>query len=112
MIMKDAGIEAKREPEPDRGNGMTAGELDASLGIYKGRILATLQEAARTNVIERIWKRDASLWKNEESHQKIIRNSLGWLTVPTEMLAVVDELRGFAQSLRASGEFQHAMVCG
>jgi transaldolase/glucose-6-phosphate isomerase len=110
--MKEAGIEAKRDTEPDGPNFMTANYLAASLGNYKGRIHATLEEATATNVIERIWSKDASLWKNEESHQKIIRNSLGWLTVPTEMLAVVDELRNFADNVRASGEFQHAMVCG
>ncbi|HEY2972501.1 MAG TPA: bifunctional transaldolase/phosoglucose isomerase [Pyrinomonadaceae bacterium] len=110
--MKEAGIEAKRDAEPDGPNFMTANYLAASLGNYEGRIRATLEEATGANVIERIWNRDASLWKSEESHQKIIRNSLGWLTVPTEMLAVVDELRSFADNVRASGEFQHAMVCG
>src|SRR6266480_1832171 len=110
--MRDAGSETKRELEPDRPNFMKTEHLATSLGSYEARVHATLAEASSARVIERIWNKDASLWKNEESHQKIIRNSLGWLTVPTEMLAVVDELRGFAQSLRASGEFQHAMVCG
>jgi len=109
--MKDAGFESKRDAERDRLNFITA-QLATSLGNYEGRVRATLQEAAGAYVIQRIWNRDASLWKNEESHQKIIKNSLGWLTVPTEMLAVVDELRSFAENVRASGEFQHAMVCG
>jgi glucose-6-phosphate isomerase len=91
---------------------MTGAQLATSLGNYEGRVRAALGEATRVNVIERIWNRDASLWKNEESHQKIIRNSLGWLTVATEMLAVADELRTFAANVRASGEFQDVMVCG
>src|SRR6266545_4540858 len=91
---------------------MTQAQLATSLGNYEACVRAALEEAIRTNVIKRIWNKDASLWKNEESHQKIIRNSLGWLTVPTEMLAVVDELRRFADNVRASGEFQHVMVCG
>ncbi|HKN82086.1 MAG TPA: hypothetical protein VJW17_01555, partial [Pyrinomonadaceae bacterium] len=42
---------------------------------------------------------------------KVIKNSLGWLTVANEMLGVVDELVGFAQSIR-SGGFEYVMVCG
>ncbi len=110
--MKDAAFEAKRDAERDRLSFITDAQLATSLGNYEGRVRETLKEAARANAIERIWNRDPSLWKNEESHQKIIRNSLGWLTVPTEMLAVVAELRSFAENVRASGEFQHAMVCG
>jgi glucose-6-phosphate isomerase len=112
MIMKDAGFEAKREAEPYWPKFKTPNYLAASLGNYEGLVRATLEEATRANVIGRIWSRDASLWKNEEAHQKIIRNSLGWLTVPTEMLAAGAELRSFAESVSASGEFQHVMVCG
>lgn len=110
--MKDAGFEAKRDAERDRPNFKTANCLAASLGNYEGAVRATLAEAARTNVIERIWNKDATLWKQEESHQKIIINSLGWLTVASQMLAVADELRSFTDNVRASGEFQHVMVCG
>ena len=42
---------------------------------------------------------------------KIIKNSLGWLTVAGEMIGVVDELVEFAESIRSRG-FQHVMVCG
>lgn len=110
--MKDAGSEAKRETERDRPNFKAANYLAASLGNYEGPLRTTLAEAARTNVIERLWNKDATLWKQEESHQKIIANSLGWLTVPTQMLAAVAELKSFADSVRASGDFQHVMVCG
>src|SRR6266480_1501104 len=110
--MRDAGSETKRELEPDRPNFMKTEHLVTSLGNYEARVRATLAEASGARVIERIWNRDASLWKNEESHQEIIRNSLGWLTVASEMLAVVNELKSFADAVRVSGKFQHAMVCG
>jgi transaldolase/glucose-6-phosphate isomerase len=112
MIMKDAGIEAKLEAEPHRPNFLAANYLAAPLGNYEAPVRETLAEAARANVIERIWNKDATLWKNDESHQKIIKNSLGWLTVATQMLAVADELKSFADNVRASGEFHHVMVCG
>ena len=102
--MDNAGIEAKRET--DRST-----LLSASLGQYAEAVNAALEEATRANVIERIWNKDATLWKSEAAHQKIIANSLGWLTVPGEMLAVADELKTFAKGVSASG-FQHVMVCG
>ena len=110
--MKDAGIEAKREPEGNTLNLMTTEDLKASLGQYEEGFQTVLQEAAAADVIKRIWNKDASLWKNEQSHQKIIKNSLGWLTVPGEMLTAVVELKSFTESVRATGEFHHAMVCG
>ncbi|HET7286977.1 MAG TPA: hypothetical protein VFI71_05880, partial [Pyrinomonadaceae bacterium] len=64
-----------------------------------------------TKVAERIWARDASLWKSDADSVKNINNSLGWLTVADEMIGVADELTEFAESIRARG-FQHVMVCG
>ena len=63
------------------------------------------------DVVTRIWNRDASLWKSDEDNAKVINNSLGWLTVASEMLDVVDDLIAFADSIRSRG-FQHVMVCG
>ena len=102
--MDDAGIEAKREPDRKP-------PVSVSLGEYTGAVNMALDEAMRAKVIERIWNKDVTLWKREASHQKIIANSLGWLTVPGEMLAVADELKTFAESVSASG-FQFVMVCG
>src|ERR1041384_5604860 len=65
----------------------------------------------KSKVAERIWARDASLWKTDDDSVKIINNSLGWLTVADEMLGVVDRLTQFAETIRTRG-FQHVMVCG
>lgn len=106
--MKDAGIEAKRDTS------VFAGQvsLTASLGSYEEPVREILAEAEKVNVIRRIWNKDASLWKHEEAHQKIITNSLGWLTVPGKMRSVTAELTSFAKNVAASGQFQHVMVCG
>lgn len=110
--MKDAGIEAKREADPGKPTFITANMLAASLGQYEKAVRTTLSEAQQSDVIGRIWKKDPALWKQEEPHQKIIRNSLGWLTVATDMLAVAADLKSFASDVRASGAFDHVMVCG
>jgi len=65
----------------------------------------------KSKVAERIWARDASLWKTDDASVKIINNALGWLTVADEMLGVVDELTAFAETVRERG-FRHVMVCG
>jgi glucose-6-phosphate isomerase len=63
------------------------------------------------DLAKRIWQKDASLWKSDEDSVKIIKNSLGWLTVADEMIGAVDDLDAFAKSVRDRG-FQHVMVCG
>jgi transaldolase/glucose-6-phosphate isomerase len=81
------------------------------LGGLESRINTAIEDAEREVVTKRIWKKDAALWKDDEPGQKIIKNSLGWLTVPDEMLAVVDELTEFAELIRTRG-FETLMVCG
>jgi transaldolase/glucose-6-phosphate isomerase len=99
-------IEAKRDALR---SGINA-RLTASLGQLTDAVGACLKEAEKTGVVRRIWRKDASLWKEEEAHQKIIRNSLGWLTVPDTMIGVEDELVSFAERVR--GAFKHVMLCG
>jgi transaldolase/glucose-6-phosphate isomerase len=112
--MKDAASEAKGDTVSNAQRdslGTTPAPLITSLGEYAAAVNTTLAEAHRAKVIKRIWSKDASLWKQEASHQKIIANSLGWLTVPGEMIEVAGELRTFAESISASG-FQYVMICG
>jgi len=113
--MKDAASEAKGDTVSNEQSGSpaatTSAPLITSLGEYVAAVNATLAEAHQSKVIERIWSKDSSLWKQEPSHQKIIANSLGWLTVPGEMIEVADELKTFAESVSTSG-FQYVMICG
>jgi transaldolase / glucose-6-phosphate isomerase len=86
--------------------------LKVSLGNYNVVVVDALAEARHDNVVQRIWSKDASLWKAEEPHQKIIRNSLGWLNVASEMHAVADDLIEFADQIRRAGRFTNVMLCG
>ena len=61
--------------------------------------------------IRRLWRQDISLWKADPEHQKIIRNSLGWLTVAGTILEKAQELRAFADRVRGDG-FDHIMLLG
>ena len=99
--MKDAGIEAKQEESV----------LTAMLGGLESAVKHATTEAREQDVVRRIWNKDASLWKTDESHRKIIENSLGWLTVPRQMLEKAHELGRFAEHVRGADE-RHVMVCG
>ncbi|MGO8686546.1 MAG: bifunctional transaldolase/phosoglucose isomerase [Candidatus Dormibacteria bacterium] len=69
-------------------------------------------ETAGARVVERIWDRDANLWKpGDPAHAAVIHNRLGWLDVPVAMRARVQELTGFATEVREAG-FTDAVLLG
>lgn len=80
-------------------------------GPLSDRVDRAIEEAQASDVVKRIWRKDAALWKTDEAANKIIKNALGWLTVPDEMIGVADELLEFADLIRRRG-FRHVMVCG
>ena len=63
-----------------------------NLGQYQSLFEAALEGAARDEFVSRIWQADASLWKTDAAHQKIMSNSLGWLTAPRFSLERIDEI--------------------
>ena len=85
--------------------------MEFNLGPLAERLHSAIHEAEQAGVAKRIWRKDASLWKTDEASHKQIRNSLGWLTVPDEMIGVSGELIEFAEMIRGRG-FRHVMVCG
>lgn len=86
--------------------------LAASLGKYADAVSAAVKEADKGDIVRRIWRKDASLWKADEKSQQTIRNALGWLTVPDAMIGVEDDLMAFADRIRGVRQFKHVMVCG
>jgi transaldolase/glucose-6-phosphate isomerase len=80
------------------------------LGPHQAAVDAAIARIEKEKFVERIWKKDATLWKNDEAHKKIISNGLGWLTVADQMLKNVKELRAFADSVRR--DFDAIVVLG
>ncbi len=64
---------------------------------------AEVKRLAEGRAIERIYARDASLWKSDEAHQKVIRNRLGWLDSDEAMRGETAALEQFAGEVRAAG---------
>jgi transaldolase/glucose-6-phosphate isomerase len=86
--------------------------LTASLGKYGDAVSTAIKEADKGDVVRRIWRKDAALWKEDPTHQKIINNALGWLTVPDAMIGVEDDLIAFVDRIRGVSQFKHVMLCG
>jgi len=69
-----------------------------------------IQRADKEKVISRIWAKDATLWKSDDEHRKIIGNALGWLTAPEKLAKAVAEIVAMAEKLRH--DFNHVVVLG
>jgi transaldolase / glucose-6-phosphate isomerase len=82
-----------------------------ALGRYASVVGDTFSRLETEGAVRRIWAQDAALWKSEEAHQKVIKNSLGWLRVARWMQERAIELKEFAHEIRDEG-FTHIMVLG
>jgi transaldolase/glucose-6-phosphate isomerase len=101
-------LEAKRDALLSGINERTT----ASLGKYADAVSAAIREAEKGDVMRRVWRKDAALWKEDEAHQKVIKNALGWLNVADEMIGVEDDLIVFADRIRNERGFKHVVLCG
>jgi transaldolase/glucose-6-phosphate isomerase len=71
----------------------------------------THAQMIRSKMVQRIWDRDVTVWKEEAEHQVIISNALGWLNIAEAMLGQVDRLKTFADAVRDDG-FKHVVLLG
>jgi len=83
----------------------------SGLGSYASQVEATLADLAQRDAAARIWAKDPALWTSEADHQKIIRNSLGWLTVTTTIRQHASGLARFAVEVGQAG-FTHVLLLG
>ena len=93
---------------------ITSGVLDrmkSELGGYSDDVKAALKKMEGDSWIRRIWRKDATLWKDDEAHKKIIANSLGWITVVDLLVEHAGELAAFSQRVRNDG-FTDVMLLG
>jgi glucose-6-phosphate isomerase len=86
-----------------------------SISLFQGLIQENLSSQfaafAAQSIVTRIWKKDHTVWRNEEIHKKSILNRLGWLDSIDIMMDNADALTSFASEIRNSG-FQHVVVLG
>ena len=81
---------------------------DVNLGNYLTAVEKTLNELSQRNVVERIWHKDHTVWKQGPSE---ITNRLGWLTIANQMFDKVPALQSFAQEVKDTA-FRHVVLLG
>ena len=93
---------------------ITSGVLErmkAELGSYSDDVKAALKKMEGESWLRRVWRKDATLWKDDEAHKKIIANALGWVTVVDQLVEHAGELAAFSQRVRNDG-FTDVMLLG
>ncbi len=82
-----------------------------SIGKHKSKVEKTLKKFDKQNLIKRIWDKDATVWKKEPEYNALIKNRLGWLSLPVTMKVNLDEINTFVDEVKAEG-FSYAVVMG
>lgn len=78
---------------------------------YDKVIREGLDKLAAERAVARFWAKEATLWKSQPEHTKIIANSLGWLEVARMVRGHVDELTAFAEEIATAG-FTNVVLMG
>ena len=81
------------------------------LGELQESVDATLDRFKQEDVVKRLWAKDASLWKDDPIHRKVIQNRLGWLKSVDWLVAEAHHLTHFQKEVRKNG-FSHAVLLG
>jgi RpiB/LacA/LacB family sugar-phosphate isomerase len=68
----------------------------------------TLRFLESREFLDRLWVKDATLWKGDAA---TVRNRLGWLTSPTIMRGHAEDIRSFADEVRRL-QYSHVVVLG
>jgi transaldolase/glucose-6-phosphate isomerase len=82
-----------------------------ALGKLDAAVQAKLKEFRQQGFVRRLWAKDPGLWQKDPAHQKIIRNSLGWLYIAEQQVHQLARIKDLAESVRAAG-FKHALLLG
>lgn len=86
-------------------------KIQYNLGSYTDAIEKRLDFMEEEQINERIWNRDATLWKYDEESKQMISNSLGWLEIPSKMASVLPQILQFVRKVQADS-FTHVVVIG
>ncbi|MBF8299013.1 MAG: transaldolase [Dehalococcoidia bacterium] len=69
---------------------------------------AALQSLDRSNLVQRIWQSDHTVWSPESTE---IADRLGWLRAPESMAKDIPAVESFGQEIRSAG-FEHVVLLG
>jgi transaldolase/glucose-6-phosphate isomerase len=96
----------------DRFRGGFARRQHINAGEAADAMTAALKQADTDRVAQRLWARDADLWKpGDAAHAKVIGNRLGWLDVVDRMGDETARLTALTAEVREAG-FTNAVLLG
>ena len=87
---------------------MSESKFEMKLGKYTGHFNKAFDELKKEKIIERIWKKDFTIWSDKPDE---ITDRLGWLISPEVSLKAIEELNQFVSDLRKDG-FTDALLMG
>lgn len=79
-----------------------------SLGKFEQDVNSTCTRLLQEDVINRIWKKDHTLWSDDPNE---IINRLAWLNSPTATKNSIKEITDFVETVKKD-EFTHALLLG
>ncbi len=83
---------------------LTAGSSDRQVIRAPGneaQLAAAWKRLDEEQFAARLWRKDPMLWKKDAAHQALIRDAMGWLTIPEMMTEQVAALDNFAGEIKA-----------
>ncbi len=81
------------------------------LGQHKAQVESRISKMESSRFGNRLWRKDASLWKTDTKSQEMICRSMGWLHVADKMVHHVPNLQEFVRQVRAAG-YRHVVHMG
>ncbi len=102
VSMREAAAGSTEAPAPARAPRATAPAVTTPALVLPDPLkLPAVEETLRFleqhEFLDRLWVKDATLWKGEAA---TVRNRLGWLTSPTIMRSHAEDIRTFADEIR------------
>jgi transaldolase/glucose-6-phosphate isomerase len=88
--------------------------MTMGLGVYGKSVDVRLKAWNAANVAERIWRKDGTVWvadPDRAAQTPELTNRLGWLNLADEMLPEAEQLKTFAEEVKAAG-FQEVVLLG
>ncbi|OGU27660.1 MAG: hypothetical protein A2057_13180 [Ignavibacteria bacterium GWA2_35_9] len=87
---------------------MLESKFEMKLGKYSDHFNKAFEELKKQNIVERIWKKDYTVWSNQPTE---ITNRLGWLNSPEVSLKALEEINLFVSSVKEDG-FTKVLLMG
>ncbi|NDJ78469.1 MAG: bifunctional transaldolase/phosoglucose isomerase, partial [Chloroflexi bacterium] len=82
-----------------------------AMAAYEYDLREALEQLGEDQIVQCIWDKDPSVWKEESFHQQIITTRLGWLDVVNADDSFYTPLHTLQQDVKAR-EYTHALLLG